>query len=294
MVLLMVFSRKCARKLETLRLETLCGISVLVLVIGLPFSATAEELRLATTTSTANSGLLDHILPIFTELSGVEIKVSAVGTGQALRMGRNGRVDVVLVHAPHSEEEFVSSGYGVKRIPVMSNAFVLVGPVSDPADVGSSETVYQAMTRISENAAGFISRADDSGTHKKELSIWKAVDLEPFGSWYYEAGQGMKAVLSLASSRQSYALSDQGTWLSARSSRDLNVVYQSDEPLMQNPYSVIAVNPDKQPPGTIQKDKAEIFIAWLVSPETQTLIDAFRVDGFQLFAPAAPAQGGEQ
>ncbi len=270
-----------------LRTVAMAGVVVGVMAFTSPTTNATETLRVATTTSTTNSGLLDYLLPEFTKTSGIVFEIASVGSGQALRMGRMGQVDVVMVNAPVAEEKFVASGFGLKRASFMKNRFVIVGPSGDPADIAHAKSAREAMERISSKASRFVSRADDSGTHKRELSIWRSVGQTPYGDWYYEAGLGMKSTLSLANDMQAYTLTDSGTWLSLRSSLDLTICYDLDDPLLQNPYDVIAVNPARHAAGSIRNDLAERFIAWLMSTEGQSLIANFRVDGTQLFEPTA-------
>lgn len=257
-----------------------------------PAAGATETLRVATTTSTTNSGLLDHLLPEFTKTSGIVFEIASVGSGQALRMARMGQVDIVLVNAPAAEEKFIASGFGLKRVTFMKNKFVIVGASGDPANIANAKSAREAMELISSEASRFVSRADDSGTHKRELFLWRSIDQSPYGEWYYEAGLGMKSTLSLANDMQAYTLTDTGTWLSLRSTLNLTISYDTDEPLLQNPYSVIAVNPARHVVGSIRSDPAESFIAWLTSEAAQSLIADFRVDGTQLFEPTA-TQGEE-
>lgn len=258
------------------------------LALTLPAQAAQPQdvLRIATSTSVA-TGLQDFLLPRFAETHDMGFEISSVGSGQALRMGRRGQVDVVLVHAPAAEEEFVASGYGVKRVSLMRNYFVVVGPKHDPAKLGAASSMEDVMVRIATGRGKFVSRGDDSGTHKKERAIWSSIGQTPFGAWYHEAGLDMKGVLTLAGEMQAYTLVDTGTWLSLRSDLKLKVYYQSDEVLLQNPYSVIATDPSKQIPGSVRNDLAEAFIKWITSDEGQSLIADIRVDGEQLFHPTA-------
>ena len=241
-------------------------------------------IRLATTTSTENSGLLEEILPLFEQASGYKVHVIAVGTGKALRMGRDGDVDVVLVHARAAEEDFVNFGYGVNRQDVMYNDFLLVGPSADPAAIQSAENASHALARIAQNMAPFVSRGDDSGTHKKELSLWKAADVNPDGSWYREAGQGMGKVLQMTAEFNAYTLTDRGTWLSYRDKSPLKILFEGD-PRLYNPYGIIAVNNQRYP--DINRQGADALIAWITSPTGQKLIDNYRIDGTRLFTPSA-------
>ncbi len=252
-------------------LVALCGIA-----------AHADTLRLATTTSTENSGLLAAILPDFEQKTGIEVHVIAVGTGKALRMGRDGDVDVVLVHARPAEEKFVAEGYGVERHPVMHNDFVIVGPADDPAGIAGSGDASSALKRIAAGQARFVSRGDDSGTHKKELSLWRAAGIVPQGRWYLQAGQGMGKVLQMASEMQAYTMTDRGTWLAMRDKLDLKLLVEGDERLF-NPYGIIAVNPARHP--GVKYREANELIKWFTSEETKRKIAAFRIGGEQLFVP---------
>lgn len=247
----------------------------------------AETLRIATSTSAVNSGLLNYLLPVYTEESEVSFEVSVVGSGQALRMGRRGEVDVTLTHAPDAEAEFVSSGSGIRSVPVMKNAYVVVGPLNDPAKVAQAGTIREALESILESHPKFVSRGDDSGTHKKELSLWHSFGQRPFGPTYFEAGLGMKSTLALANQMQAYTLVDSATWLSLRSNLNLAICYQSDEVLLQNPYSIIAVNPATHAANSIQLELALEFIAWITSPPVQSLIGNFEVENTRLFHPMA-------
>jgi tungstate transport system substrate-binding protein len=262
-------------------------ISIL-LFTGNSFAADTQKqtIRLATTTSTDNSGLLADILPAFTEATGYPVHVIAVGTGKALRMGRDGDVDVVLVHARGAEDKFVSQGYGVKRYGVMYNDFVLVGPPTDPAGIGKTENAIAALRSIAVHQAGFISRGDDSGTHKKELGLWRKSAVKPSGEWYREVGQGMGKVLQIASEMDAYTLTDRGTWLAYEAKSPLKIGFEGD-PLLFNPYGIIAVNPERY--TDINFKGANTLIKWLISPEGQTRIGNFRISNNQLFTPSADA-----
>jgi len=243
-------------------------------------------IKMATTTSTDNSGLLAELLPAFEEQSGYTVQVIAVGTGKALRMGEDGDVDVVLVHARPAEDKFVAEGYGEKRYGVMYNDFVLVGPEDDPAKVGATDTAAAGLANIAAAEAVFVSRGDDSGTHKKEKSLWQAADVKPEGQWYREAGQGMGKVLQMAGELDAYTLTDRGTWLAYQSKLPLEIVLEGDEKLF-NPYGIIAVNPERYP--DINHTGAQTLIDWLVSEDGQTRINAFKLDGEQLFIANANA-----
>ena len=243
-----------------------------------------QIVRLATTTSTENSGLLDALLPRFEAASGYRVHVIAVGTGKALRMGRDGDVDVVLVHAPAAEQRFVDLGFGEQRLPVMFNDFVLVGPHTDPAGLAQAADAADAMARISASRATFVSRGDDSGTYKKERSLWKQADLIPEGAWYREAGQGMGKVLQMADEMDAYTLTDRGTWLAYRDKSRLKVTFEGDEGLF-NPYSIIEVNAVRYP--ELNHRGAQALIGWIRGTEGQQAIAAFRKSGEQLFTPSA-------
>ncbi len=243
-----------------------------------------STLILATTTSTENSGLLDYLLPPFEEKFHIKVKVLAVGSGAALRLGVNGDADVLLVHAPEAEEAFVRSGHGVNRRAVMYNDFVLVGPKEDPAGIRGGKEAPLALKRIAERRALFLSRGDDSGTHRKEKALWREAGIAPQGPWYLEVGQGMGAVLMMAQEKKAYTLSDRGTYLAFADKIDLTVLVEGD-PRLRNPYSIIAVNPALHPEayyiGAMQ------LIAWMTSPAGQKIIGRFTVKGKPLFIPTA-------
>jgi tungstate transport system substrate-binding protein len=243
-----------------------------------------EPIRLATTTSTENSGLLQHLLPAFERETGHQVHVIAVGTGKALRMGQDGDVDVVLVHAPEAEQSFVDAGYGLKRHDVMYNDFIIVGPVDDPASVGEAHSGSEALGKIASGSSIFISRGDDSGTNKKELLLWNDAGIKPQGSWYREAGQGMGKVLQMAGELSAYTLTDRGTWLSLQNKLPLQLVYQGD-PSLFNPYGIIAVSPSRYP--DINHSGAQALIDWITSPSGQQLIGSYTVAGSLLFTPSA-------
>jgi tungstate transport system substrate-binding protein len=262
--------------------QTLIGLAVLT---GVPGSAAARDLRLATTTSTENSGLLRAILPKFEAKYHVAVHVIAVGTGKALKLGENGDADVLLVHAPAAELAFMAAGHGVNRRKVMHNDFILVGPSSDPAAIRGLTDVVAAFRRIADKRAKFISRGDDSGTDKKEKSYWALAGASPAGqSWYVSAGQGMGEVLTMAAELQAYTLTDRGTFAAYRASSGLQIDAQGD-PRMFNPYHVMAVNPAKYP--DINFAGASEFSDWLTSPDGQQAIADFRIEGKQVFFPDA-------
>jgi tungstate transport system substrate-binding protein len=245
-----------------------------------PISAEEKSIVLATTTSTEDSGLLNHILPVFKKNSGIQVKVIAVGTGQAIQMGKDGNADVVLVHAKKAEDEFVDSGYGVNAYDVMYNQFLIVGPEDDPAGVRGMSSASDAFKAIAASEATFISRGDDSGTHKKELSIWESAGLLPEGSWYLSAGQGMGATLQIADEKYGYTLVDEATYLSYQQS--LVILLEGDKPLL-NPYGVIQVK------STTKAELVDEFIQFLIGEEAQKLIGEFGKDeyGKGLFIPGA-------
>lgn len=242
--------------------------------------APGHVVRLATTTSTADTGLLDVLTEQFREDTGTRVDVIVTGTGQALAHGRNGDVDAVLVHAPADEELFVTEGYGLTRVPLMWNDFVIAGPPADPAGISSAQDVTDALKRVSEAQATFISRGDDSGTHKKELQLWERAGLDPRGAWYVEAGQGMGACLTMANEMRAYVLTDRGTFLSRLNTIELEVLFEGDEALV-NPYAIIAINPARF--SGVNFADAQRLIEWLVSSRGQGLIEGFRVNGHQLF-----------
>ena len=255
--------------------------------------AQAEErfITVASTTSTENSGLFAHILPLFTEASGIDVRVVAVGTGQAIKLAKNGDADVLLVHHKPSEEAFVAEGYGVERFDVMYNDFVLVGPATDPAGVRGLAEAPTALARIAAAEAPFASRGDDSGTHKKELGLWRAAGVDPAvasGTWYRETGAGMGATLNTASGMDAYALSDRATWLKFANKGSLEILVEGD-PELFNQYGVILVSPQRHP--HVKAGEGEAFIKWLTSPAGQAAIAAYRIDGAPAFFPNARKAG---
>ena len=237
---------------------------------------------MATTTSTENSGLLSLLHPPFEEQYDVIVDVIAVGTGKALRLAENGDVDLVMVHAPAAEQEFVESGYGVERLPVMHNDFVLVGPAADPAAVAAANSLADAMTRIAQSATGFISRGDDSGTHKKEMALWQAARIRPEGEWYLSVGQGMGAVLKITDDKQAYTLADRGTYLAFKDKIDMEIVHHGAAEL-RNPYHIILINPEIHP--HVQTTLAQKYVDFIRGQEGQHIIREFRISGEQLFIP---------
>lgn len=251
------------------------------------------KLVLATTTSTQDSGLLDYLLPDFEEQFGVKVDVIAVGTGQAIALGEDGNADVLLVHARAKEDEFMNAGHGTRREDVMYNDFVILGPEADPAGIKGTTSAAEAFKKIAETQSPFISRGDESGTHTKELSIWKKAEVEPAGDWYVSAGQGMGEVLTMANEQQTYTLSDRATYLArTKEGTELVILVEGDKDLF-NPYGVIAVNPDKSP--AIQAELANQFIDWIVSVPTQEKIGEYgKADfGQSLFTPDSEAWQAE-
>lgn len=257
----------------------------MLLVLCLLFSvdAAAENvLRMSTTTSTDNSGLLAVLNPPFESKNNVRLDVIAVGTGKALRLGENGDVDVVFAHAPVAEQIFVDQGYGVERRAVMHNDFVIVGPVSDPVGIKSATSAVGAFRKFSEGNGVFISRGDDSGTNKKEKAIWRIADLIPAGNWYVSVGQGMGSVLRMADDKQAYTLTDRGTYIHYQDKIDLAVLFEGDE-VLYNPYHIMAVSPQKHP--HIRYDLAKKYIDYVTGSEGQEIIRSYKKGGQQLFYP---------
>jgi tungstate transport system substrate-binding protein len=269
------------RKVPTAWLALLLALSLL----HFPALAQDKFITLASTTSTEQSGLFGHLLPIFTARTGIAVRVIAQGTGQALKTASRGDADMVLVHDPESEKTFVAEGSGVERHPVMYNDFVVVGPSSDPAGVKGMSDAAAALTKIAASAAPFASRGDDSGTHKAELKLWKQAGVEPKGKgWYRETGSGMGPTLNTAAGLGAYALTDRGTWLAFKNRQDLTILVEGDKRLF-NQYGAILVNPKRHP--HVKAEWAQSFIDWLISPEGQRAIADYKIDGQQLFFPNA-------
>jgi tungstate transport system substrate-binding protein len=247
----------------------------------------AASITVASTTSTEQSGLFGYLLPRFTAATNIGVKVVAVGTGQALDIGRRGDADVVFVHDKPAEDKFMTEGQGVKRFDVMYNDFVIVGPKSDPAHIAGNKDVVEALRKISAAKTPFISRGDRSGTHEAELRLWKQAGIDVAAAkdgWYREIGQGMGPALNMASSSNAYLLSDRGTWLSFRNRGELAILTEGDKRLF-NQYGVMLVNPEKHP--AVKAKEAQAFIDWLISPKGQDAIAAYKVGGEQLFFPNA-------
>ncbi|MEP7207202.1 MAG: extracellular solute-binding protein [Casimicrobiaceae bacterium] len=258
-----------------------------LVLAAVPVLAAAPFITVASTTSTEQSGLFGYLLPKFEQATGIAVRVVALGTGQALDVARRGDADVVFVHARAAEETFIAEGHGLKRLPVMYNDFVLVGPRNDPAHVGGGRDIVAALQRIRDIQAPFVSRGDRSGTHMAELALWKAagVDIEKGrGPWYRDTGQGMGPALNTAASMDAYILADRATWIAFRNRGDLDIVVQGDKRLF-NQYGVILVNPAKHP--AVKRELGQRFIDWVTSPAGQQAIAGYRIGGQQLFFPNA-------
>ncbi len=276
--------------MQTRRFLAGAVVAALAAFIG-PALAQEKSIVVASTTSTEDSGLFGHLLPLFKARTGIDVKVVAQGTGQALDTARRGDADVVLVHAKAAEEKFVAEGFGVKRLPVMYNDFILIGPARDPAGVRGMQDIVAALKAIRDKRAPFVSRGDRSGTHQAELALWAAAGIDfarDKGPWYREIGQGMGAALNTASAMGAYTLSDRGTWISFRRNDDLAVAVEGDKRLF-NQYGVMLVNPAKHP--NVRTALGQQFIDWLISPEGQQAIAGYKIDGQQLFYPNANEPG---
>lgn len=285
------------------------GLVIAAVAVAAPFVGAAESIKMSTTTSTRDSGLLDYLLPEFTRDTGIEVMVIAKGTGAAIRDGSDGNVDVIFVHDPEREKQFVADGWGTKRYEVMHNDFVIVGPEKDPAGIKGEKSVLEAMKKIAMKKASFISRGDDSGTHSKELGLWKKTGLPlkkseqtlkkggkdttvsfevPEGAWYLSIGQGMGKTLFMAEEKEGYTLSDRGTFIQQKFGKkppiSLEILVEGDEGLF-NPYGIIPVNPAKYP--SVKINAATTFAEWLVSQRGQELIARYKLEGKQLFFPDA-------
>jgi tungstate transport system substrate-binding protein len=265
--------------------------AVISFVVGVGAAAAHDKsIVVASTTSTHDSGLFGHILPLFKQKTGIDVKVIALGTGQALDTARRGDADVVFVHAKSLEQKFVADGFGVSRKPVMYNDFVIIGPNDDPAGIKDKDVVA-ALKTLKDKQANFISRGDKSGTHNAELKLWKEAGIDiakDKGPWYKEIGQGMGAALNMASAGNNYVLSDRATWISFKNKADLAIVVEGDKRLF-NQYGVILVNPQKH--ANVKKDLGQQFIDWLTGPEGQRAIGAYKIEGQQLFFPNATDPG---
>ena len=270
------------------RRTVMVSVAFTAAILITPVCAQDKSIVVSSTTSTQDSGLFGHILPLFKEKTGIDVKVIAQGTGQALDTGRRGNSDVVFVHAKSAEEKFLAEGEGVKRHPVMYNDFVLIGPKSDPAGIKGMKDVAKALATIKDKQADFISRGDRSGTHIAELALWNkdaGIDIEKEkGPWYKSIGQGMGAALNTAGASNGYVLSDRGTWLSFKNKGDLQILVEGDKRLF-NQYGVMLVNPAKHP--NVNKELGQAFIDWLISPDGQKAIANYKINGEQLFYPNA-------
>jgi tungstate transport system substrate-binding protein len=262
-------------------------LAAAIAALALPVGAQDRVITIASTTSTEQSGLFRHILPIFTRETGITVRVVALGTGQALDVGRRGDADVVFVHDRVAEERFVAEGFGGPRRHVMFNDFVLVGPASDPARIAGLRDTNEALRRIAAARAGFVSRGDRSGTHAAELRLWRLAGVDPVagrGQWYREVGQGMGPALNTAAAQNAYILADRGTWLSFRNRQELRVLVEGDSRLF-NQYGVMLVNPQRHP--HVRAADGQRFIDWILSPAGHQAIASYRVNGEQLFFPNA-------
>ncbi len=261
----------------------------LAFILYIATSATAQDkfITVASTTSTEQSGLFKHVLPVFEKKTGIQVRVVALGTGQALDLARRGDADVVLVHDKEAEEKFVADGFGVRRREVMYNDFVLIGPKSDPARVAGSKDIVAAYQKLATTKAPFASRGDKSGTYAAELRLWKAAGIDPQsgkGAWYRETGSGMGPTLNTASAMNAYVFTDRGTWLAFKNRGDLMISVEGDRRLF-NPYGVMLVNPARH--AHVKKDFGQMFVDWMVSAEGQQTIAAYKIGGDQLFFPNA-------
>jgi tungstate transport system substrate-binding protein len=262
-------------------------LGAILLCVGLGAQAQERFITVASTTSTEQSGLFGHLLPIYEKQTGVKVRVVALGTGQALDVGRRGDADVVFVHARAAEEKFLAEGQGVKRFPVMYNDFILIGPKADPAKIAGGKDILDALKKVQATQAPFVSRGDRSGTHMAELDLWKAsgIDLDKAkGPWYRDTGQGMGPALNTAASMGAYILADRGTWLAFKNRGELTILVEGDKRLF-NQYGVMLVNPEKHP--SVKKELGQQFIDWLVSPAGQKTIADYKINGEQLFYPNA-------
>ena len=272
-----------SRRRRILRL--FAGVLFCSISVGVP--AAQDSIVIQSTTSTANSGLYDYLLPLFEEAHGIKVNVVAVGTGQAIRNAMRGDGDVLLVHAESDEKQFVADGWGVERFDLMFNDFVLVGPAADPAGLEEANSVGEALMRISRSGEFFASRGDDSGTHKKELALWHSAGIDPSeasGSWYRETGSGMGATLNVAVGMNAYCLTDRATWISFANKQGLQVLYEDDPPLF-NQYGIILVDAKRHP--HVNAKAGQVFIDWMIGKAGQTAIANFRRAGQQLFFPNA-------
>lgn len=275
--------------MKALRLALLSALVVVGSFANGSARAQDKSIVVASTTSTQDSGLFGHILPLFKARTGIDVRVVSQGTGQAIDTGRRGDADVVFVHAKAQEEKFVAEGFGVRRFDVMYNDFILIGPNTDPAGISGGKDIVAALRTIETKAAPFVSRGDKSGTHAAELALWKVAGLDPAGSkpsWYRQIGQGMGAALNTSAAMGAYVLSDRGTWLSFKNKDALMIAVEGDRRLF-NQYGIILVNPEKH--RHVKKDQGQAFIDWVISKEGQAAIAAYKINGEQLFFPNAGA-----
>ena len=271
--------------------RTLKAALIATALVLAPTAIAQRFITVASTTSTEQSGLFKHLLPVFEKKTGIQVRVVALGTGQALDVARRGDADVVFVHARSAEEKFIAEGHGVKRMPVMYNDFVLIGAKTDPAKIAGGKDIVQALRGVKSAAAPFVSRGDRSGTHIAELDLWQAAGIDiakEKGPWYRDTGQGMGPALNTASSMNAYILSDRATWLAFKNRGDLAILVEGDKRLF-NQYGVILVNPDRHP--SVKRADAQAFIDWLLSPEGQKVIADYKVGAQQLFFPNANDAG---
>ncbi|HEX5675941.1 MAG TPA: substrate-binding domain-containing protein [Azonexus sp.] len=255
-------------------------------LVAKPALTADKSFILQSTTSTANSGLYDFLLPIFTEKTGITVNVVAVGTGQAIKNSQNGDGDVLLVHATAAEEQFVADGYGVARFDVMYNDFIIVGPPTDPAGIGRTTSSPTALAKIAAAKAPFASRADNSGTHQKEMQLWQEAGIDPAkdsGTWYRETGSGMGTTLNAAVGMRAYTITDRGTWISFKNKGDYRILVEGDRNLI-NKYGIILVNPKKHP--NVKVEEGQAFVDWILSDAGQAAIASYKLDGQQLFIPS--------
>jgi tungstate transport system substrate-binding protein len=267
------------------------AIAMLLMALVIPAAAAERFITVASTTSTENSGLFGFILPQFQQATGIEVRVVAVGTGQAIKNAERGDADVLFVHHKPSEDQFVAQGFGVERRDVMYNDYVLLGPQTDPSGIKGTKDTVAALRQIAAKQTPFVSRGDDSGTHKLELSLWEAAGIDvkkASGSWYREAGSGMGATLNMASGLDGYTISDRGTWISFKNKGQLAIAVEGD-PRLFNQYGVILVNPAKH--ARVKAEDGRAFIGWLISDQGQKAIADFRIEGQQLFFPNAKKGG---
>ena len=268
--------------------------AIALVALGMALASVPAEkppfITLSSTTSIENSGLLDYLIPRFRDRTGIDVRVVSVGTGRALKLGETGDTDLILVHHRPSEEEFVSRGFGIKRREVMYNDFIIAGPHEDPLNIRKEASVERVLALIFEHGMPFVSRGDESGTHKKEMELWAllGVDVQQYsGSWYHETGAGMGTTLNIANGMGAYVLADRGTWLSFKNRNGLTLLFEND-PLLHNQYSIIEINPERHP--HTKSREAALFTDWLASSEGQQTIASFTLNGQQLFFPNALPQ----